>query len=96
MVMPNADAPKPEGTPHPPDRSTAEPAFLALVAVSANVMHAKTAALEACRCPQCLLLAKQARVSAFLLSETLRAAVTGDTTGLDLVLAKVAQVQAKT
>ncbi|AWM35856.1 hypothetical protein GobsT_64250 [Gemmata obscuriglobus] len=96
MVMPNADAPQPESSPHPQNRSTAEPAFLALVATSANVMHARTAALEACRCPQCLLLAKQARVSAFLLSETLRAAVTGDTTGLDLVLAKVKQIEART
>ncbi|HEY1190758.1 MAG TPA: hypothetical protein VGE74_24215 [Gemmata sp.] len=92
MVMP---APGPE-SPHPgAGRSTSDPAFLAELATIAHAAHRSAAHVAACRCPQCALLLAQARVGAFMVSETLRAALTGDRSKLDAVLALVTGLAAE-
>jgi hypothetical protein len=91
MVMPN-----PNGAHHEqPDKSVTAPHFLAKVAQGAAVLHSIAATQSECECPQCRLSSIQARVSAFMMSETLRAAVTGDRSGLQKVAALVEEIESK-
>lgn len=71
------------------------PEYLAHVAQAAAAQHRIAGALSACECPQCRLGSIQARVGAFLMSETLRAAITGDRSALQKVAALVEELEAE-
>lgn len=82
------------GGPAPATEPKDSPGFMAGCAAVAKTAADAAARSQKCQCARCKLTIHAEAVSAFMWTETLRAAVTGDTSKLAAVAAKVEELRA--